>query len=214
MRKDLIKTVRDNLVDVVLDSVCYGHRYVITRDQIDSVRRGCGYDVDPRIVIYIQNTVNAWKHMLFTVEGLGTYYAPTIDELCLYNRICMSNLYPGAGQIKTEALKRLKGVKADGSNNNCNEIFRVIPYDNDYSIEERACRLYCGIVKKDLFNSGNECAARIITNQYLIHKGIGYFTITEEFASDVREQIAAMRYTVPSKKFTNYLVKHAIKGGL
>lgn len=206
-----IEMVKKQLVDVVYEHVYYSNTEV-TREQVERVLNSEGYDVNPVLIIYIQNVSNAWKHMLFAAESNETDAFLSVDELCLYNRICVSNMHRNAGNIKGETAAAMSHTAAP--RNICyGTIFHAV-WDDQYSgVAERACGLYCDILQCNLFENGNECVARLMANFYLLVNDAGYFSIPESSVKFVKSHIKSLVTTGKRKQLMNHLLKHAVVGG-
>lgn len=202
-------TVRSKFSDIIYEHVCYEFPD-IEKYQVERVLDLSGYDVSPINVIYIQNVANGWKQMLHTAEINNQLSCISIDELCLYNKICMGNMYSGAGQI------RYKSIGKSGSKSakfGYGSVFNAM-YDGEIgSIDERACNLYCDILEARMFDHGNECVARLATNLYLMINRHGYFTISEKIAPIIKKRVDSMLSRGTRKQLCNYLAHHAIIGG-
>lgn len=213
MKSKYIDLVKDRFNDIIYDHVCYEYPD-IEKIQVEKVMNLDAYDVSPRMVIYIQSLANAWNHMLFVVDTNNTYDCISVDDLCLYNKICVGNMYARAGKIKKDGVNVMSSTSNEESAKPvAGAVFRAVFDHNFATPQERACNLYCDILRGNLFEHGNECVARLMANCYLMLNGAGYISIPEDYIPMIKERAESLVSTGSRKQLCNYLLRHAVIGG-
>lgn len=213
MKSKYIDLVKENLVDIIYEQVCWEYPYA-EREQIYKVLQMEGYDVDPRLIVFIQNLKSAWNHMLFSAESCQNYGLMSVDDMKLYNRLCIGNIYSGAGDIRKDDVK----VASSTSTEETVKMARTVVFGSVFSHEyatakERACGLYCDILAANLFEHGNECVAAIMASCYLLLNKVGYFSVPHDQIHRVKRYINIL-YNLDSRKaLCEFLLEHAIIGG-
>ncbi len=202
--------IKNNIGDIVYDCIYYDYPD-ISHVSIDKVCNGKGYDVDPRLVMYIQNIASAWRYMTFMADS-NDRPVVSVSELCTYNRICFCNLCADNGELRP-CCDDAKETSSSSISNYAYVIHNSIFGRKDTSVKERACSLYCDILKVNMFNHGTELAARIAASFYLMSNDEGFFNVPARITDTVKKYTDEIIKGGSTTKMVKYLMKNAIIGG-
>ena len=200
-----ITLAKRNLVDYIWKSANM-EGVMVTYPETDAIFNGINvpnYKVED--IILINNLKHAWRFILDHLD-----YKLDFAFICKINQFVGSNLYYGAGSLRTipvsiggTTYKPTMPIESQIKD----DIKKILTNSN---IVDRAISLMCFLMKRQMFIDGNKRTSILAANHVLICNGSGIISISQDHTIKFGELVKHYYETDELEELKLFLIKNCL----